>query len=79
MTTKTAFISYSHDSTEHSKRVLSLAYALRSNGIDVDLDQFHNETIVDWPRWCRRQMKRDRSDLVLCVCTAEYQRRIDDE
>ena len=78
MTTKTAFISYSHDSTEHSERVLSLAWALRSNGIDVDLDQFHNETIIDWPRWCRQQIKRDRSDFVLCVCTAEYRRRIDD-
>src|SRR5215213_14676 len=78
MTTKTAFISYSHDSTEHSERVLSLAFALRSNGINVDLDQFHNETIVDWPRWCRQQIKRDRSDFVLCVCTAEYRRRIED-
>jgi tetratricopeptide (TPR) repeat protein len=75
--TKTAFISYSQDSTEHSERVLSLAFALRSNGIDVDLDQFHNETIVDWPRWCRQQMHRDRADFVLCVCTAEYRRRID--
>ncbi|HEX5883833.1 MAG TPA: toll/interleukin-1 receptor domain-containing protein, partial [Pyrinomonadaceae bacterium] len=78
MPTKSAFISYSHDSPEHSKRVLSLAWALRDNGIDVDLDQFHNETIVDWPRWCRQQIKRDRSDFVLCVCTAEYRRRIED-
>lgn len=71
------FISYSHDSPEHSKRVLSLTWALRNNGIDVELDQFHNEEIVDWPRWCRQQIKAEQSDFVLCICTAEYQRRIE--
>ena len=71
------FISYSHDSPAHSERVLALAWALRNHGIDVELDQFHNEEIVDWPRWCREQIRRDRSDFVLCICTAEYQRRID--
>ncbi|MGH8569477.1 MAG: SEFIR domain-containing protein [Gammaproteobacteria bacterium] len=35
------FISYCHDSPEHSARVLALAWALRSNGIAVELDQFH--------------------------------------
>ena len=71
------FISYSHDSPEHSERVLKLAWALRDNGIDVELDQFHNEEIVDWPRWCRQQIKRENSDFILCICTAEYQRRIE--
>jgi len=33
------FISYSHDSPEHSERVLELARSLRGNGIDVELDQ----------------------------------------
>ena len=55
MSEKKIFISYSHDSPEHSARVLSLAWALRNNGIDVELDQFHNEEIVDWPRWCNDQ------------------------
>lgn len=41
------FISYSHDTPEHSKRVLELAWALRNNGIDVEFDQFHNKEIVD--------------------------------
>jgi hypothetical protein len=43
----------------------------------VDLDQFHSEEIVDWPRWCNDQITPERSDFVLCVCTAEYKRRID--
>jgi hypothetical protein len=71
------FISYSHDSTEHSDRVLNLAWALRGNGIAVELDQFHNEKIVDWPRWCNEQTSHEHADFVVCVCTAEYRRRIE--
>jgi TIR domain len=71
------FISYSHDSPEHSERVLSLAWALQGNGIDVELDQFHNEEIVDWPRWCNEQTSHEHSDFVVCVCTAEYRQRIE--
>ncbi|EEF60345.1 SEFIR domain-containing protein [Pedosphaera parvula] len=73
-----AFISYSHDSPAHCQRVLALSTALRrDHGIDVELDQYHNEEIVDWPRWCKEQMSPERSDYVLCVCTAEYYRRIE--
>jgi len=72
-----AFISYSHDSPVHSTRVLTFATALRSHGIDVELDQFHTDEIVDWPRWCNKQTSRDYSDFVLCICTAEYCRRIE--
>ncbi len=72
-----AFISYSHDSPEHSARVLAFAQALRAHGVDVELDQFHGEEIVDWPRWCNEQTSREVNDFVLCVCTAEYRRRID--
>ncbi len=73
----TGFISYSHDSPEHSDRVLNFAWALRDQGIDIDLDQFHNEEIVDWPRWCNMRISHEQSDFVICVCTAEYKRRID--
>ena len=71
------FISYSHDSPSHKNRVLSLAVALRNHGIDVELDQFHEAEIVDWPRWCNDQISRKCSDLVVCVCTVEYCRRIE--
>ncbi len=71
------FISYSHDSPGHSERVLDLAWALRRNGSDVELDQFHNEEIVDWPRWCNEQTSHEHSDFVICICTAEYRRRIE--
>jgi hypothetical protein len=77
MSNAKVFISYSHDSPEHSERVLDLAFSLRGNGIDVELDQFHNEEIVDWPRWCNEAISREHSDFVLCVCTAEFKRRIE--
>src|ERR1043166_502305 len=77
MSSPKAFISYSHDTPEHCERVLMLAKALRGNGIDVELDQFHNEEIVDWPRWCNEQTSPEHSEFVLCVCTAEYRRRIE--
>jgi len=71
------FISYSHDSKAHSERVLALAQALRGDGIDVELDQFHTDEIVDWPRWCNEQTSKEHSDFVLCICTAEYKRRME--
>ncbi len=71
------FISYSHDSPEHSGRVLDLAFALRDHGIEVELDQFHQDEIVDWPRWCNEQTSRECSDFVICIATAEYRRRIE--
>jgi hypothetical protein len=71
----TAFISYSHDSPSHERRVLELAQALRDNGIDVELDQFHNEEIIDWPEWCEEQIRE--TDFVLCVCTEKYRNRIE--
>ena len=54
MSTTRVFISYSHDSPEHKTRVLEFAQALRRDGIDVELDQFHTEEIVDWPPLVRR-------------------------
>jgi len=72
-----AFISYSHGSIEHCNHVLVFAQALRSHGIDVELDQFHSHEIVDWPRWCNEQLSHENSDFVLCVCTGEYNRRIE--
>ncbi|MFO1360775.1 MAG: toll/interleukin-1 receptor domain-containing protein [Plasticicumulans sp.] len=70
------FISYSHDSEAHRQRVLAFVQALRGHGIDADLDQFHGETIVHWPTWCRQRMDPEHSDFVLCICTAGYRQRI---
>ena len=35
------FISYSHDSARHQKRVVDLADRLRADGIDAEIDQYN--------------------------------------
>lgn len=77
MSNPRVFISYSHDSDEHRRRVLCLAQALRDHGIDAELDQYHEDEIVDWPRWCRERMNPENCDFIICVCTAAYCRNID--
>jgi tetratricopeptide (TPR) repeat protein len=71
------FISYSHGAREHNDRVLELAQQLRRDGIDAELDQFHQHELLHWPRWCEEQLRPGRSDFVLCICTLEYKRRIE--
>ena len=71
------FISYSHDSADHQASVLELAQRLRRDGIAAELDQFHVNELVHWPRWCEEQMRPENTDYVLCVFTAEYARRVE--
>ncbi len=68
------FLSYSHDSPEHARRVLTLADRLRAEGIDAILDQYAPWPAEGWPRWMERQIER--TDFVLMVCTATYYRRV---
>ena len=56
------FISYSHDSAEHQALVLELAQQLRRDGIAAELDQFHVNELVHWPRWCEEQMRPENTD-----------------
>jgi hypothetical protein len=46
------FVSYTHDSLAHSRRVLDLSNALRLAGFDCDIDQYHANQ--DWPIWMER-------------------------
>jgi len=65
------FVSYTHDSREHSQSVLELANSLRNAGFDCDIDQYHvNQS---WPAWMERQLAW--ADNVLVVCTPLYLRR----
>lgn len=54
------FVSYTHDSPAHSKRVLNLSNALRQAGFDCDIDQYHVNQ--DWPAW----METFASTFLLC-------------
>src|ERR1700693_4391921 len=71
------FLSYSHDDKEHCDRVLALAQQLRRDGIDAELDQFHQDELLHWPRWCEDRMRPENSDYVLCVCSREYRNRVE--
>lgn len=67
------FISYTHDSREHKKRVLALSDRLRDDGVDCTTDQYETSPPEGWPRWMQRQVRE--SDFVLVVCTETYDRR----
>jgi hypothetical protein len=68
------FISYSHDSLEHARRVLGLAERLRSDGVDAHIDQYVAGTPEEgWPRWMRNELAH--ANFVLLVCTETYYRR----
>jgi tetratricopeptide (TPR) repeat protein len=68
------FISYSHDSREHSNHVRELSDRLRADGIDCALDQYEFPPSEGWPRWMDKQM-RD-TDFVLMICTETYYHRV---
>lgn len=69
------FISYSHDSHEHSEIVLLLAHALRKHGIDAMIDQFILSPPEGWPRWIQRQIEG--ADHILVICTGIYRQRFE--
>ena len=71
------FISYSHDSAEHSARVLALADKLREMGVDVELDRYHVRPPKGWPHWCADQLKPEKSRFVLVICTAAFLARVE--
>lgn len=74
MSAKTVFISYSHDSSSHSQRVLGLSERLRDDGLETRLDQYLNGTPTEgWPRWMLNQL--DEADFVVVICTETYYRR----
>ena len=77
MSEKTVFISYSHDTPEHSQRVLQLANALRGQGVDAELDQYHVRPPVGWPRWCEEQLRPEKAAFVLVICTETYRQRVE--
>lgn len=57
--------------------MLELAQQLRRDGVDAELDQFHEDELPHWPRWCGERMRPENADFVLRVCTPEYKRRVE--
>src|SRR5258706_118310 len=79
MSAKKVFISYSHDSPEHSERVLQFSNALRTHGIDTELDRYQVRPPKGWPYWCEEQLRPENSEFVLMICTETYLKRVQDK
>ena len=69
------FISYSHDSSDHTSRVLELSDRLRHEGVEAQLDRYEPFPSEGWPRWMQDQI--DGAAYVLVVCTERYKRRVE--
>jgi hypothetical protein len=74
--TPMVFISYSHDSEEHSTWVLRLAERLRLSGVDVMLDQWDLGPGDDLPKFMEKGVSE--ADRVLMICTESYVRKADE-
>ncbi|MFT4925210.1 MAG: hypothetical protein ACI8WB_001302, partial [Phenylobacterium sp.] len=68
------FISYSHDSEAHAKKVLQFANLLRDHGYEVMIDQQIGDPPEGWPLWMNNGM--DDADFVLLICTETYKKRV---
>lgn len=71
------FISYTHDSDEHCKKVEKLASFLIEYGVDVELDQYTPHPDEGWPTYMLRNILK--SDFTLCVCTESYKARFEQD
>lgn len=69
-----AFVSYSHDSSEHRELVLNFVQSLRRNGVDAWADFFvESDPPANWPVWMHTQVEE--AHYVLTVVTETYARR----
>src|ERR1700760_3013443 len=75
MTVPKAFISYSHDSENHKAWVLRLASDLRSQSVDVMLDQWDLAPGPDVSLFMQRGISD--ADRVLLVCSENYVKKAD--
>ncbi len=71
------FISYTHDSPEHEKKVLEFSEQLRTDGIDTRIDEYSPWPEEGWSHWMKKQLHE--AEFVLMVFTDTYCRRITGE
>jgi hypothetical protein len=71
----TAMISYSWDNDAHKAWVRTLATQLRSDGVDVSLDQWDTHPGDQLPAFMESAVREN--DFVLIVCTPNYRERSD--
>ncbi len=68
------FISYTHETDSHRRRVRQLADRLKDDGVDVRADYFVDGTPAGgWPAWMEDEIKS--ADFIVLVCTPAYNER----
>jgi hypothetical protein len=75
MKNPTVFISYSWDDERHKQWVRDLAARMRSDGIDVKLDQWETVPGDQLPKFMEHSIREN--DFVLVICTPNYKRKSD--
>src|SRR5690242_2827856 len=68
------FISYSHDSDDHVRKVADFAARLADDGCDVRLDLYEHPD-DGWPNWMRRQVQE--AEFTVVICTERYRARFE--
>ncbi|MEU5692878.1 SEFIR domain-containing protein [Actinosynnema sp. NPDC020468] len=72
------FVSYSHDSPDHTSLVRTFAHFLRAEvGLDVHLDQWYDDVRRDWSLWAVEHLRK--ADFILVVASPGYRSRADGE
>lgn len=71
-----AFLSYSWDTPEHKSWIKQLATRLRSDGIDVTLDQWHLVPGDQLPRFMESAIRKN--GYVVIICTPDYRLKSDE-
>ena len=71
----TAFVSYSWDDDAHKGWVRELAARLRSDAVDVRLDQWHSVPGNQLPHFMESEIRRN--DFVIIACTPKYKVKSD--
>jgi hypothetical protein len=70
-----AFVSYSWDDDNHKKWVAQLATRLRSDTVEVILDQWYAVPGDQLPEFMEREIRKN--DYVLIICTPNYKQKSD--
>jgi hypothetical protein len=71
-----AFISHSWDNEEHKEWVAAFGARLRSDGVDLVLDEWHLRPGDQLPHFMERAIRE--SDFVLIICTPSYKKKSDE-
>jgi hypothetical protein len=72
---KPIFVSYSWDTEQHKKWVLTFVLELRNHGIDAFIDQTHLRLGADSSQFMEQSVRE--SGRVLVICTEKYKKKFD--